>query len=484
MGQSVHNRIGALCLLILLLAVASPGRAMDADLYLAGLGLHQETGRNIYLGGIYLDRSVPRTDDLTQSSGTRVMEYRVVARRTSMRSLLGGMLLQSEVATGRPPNTATADFADAILSTVSTSLYAGDSLRIESTDSAQTVARLNGLEVARSNDSGVANYLLQGWIGESGPSTVFRNHITAQELDPELLTTLEANTYTPERAAEIAALVGAAGPGNDSAAQALAQHTAPAQAEPATQDAEAPQAPVAAEEADARGAATQVVTIEAVAAEPVATLEPNRETAADSADAMAAVAATATTADALAAPDTLEPVTVQAQPLIDRSNAAPAAGPSPAGAETASEPDPFSQGSGIVQIAALLPTPDMLPANPVESEVAALGVQAYSQRLATFHTDLVRRVYSEIHYPKRAVRRSLEGRLELDVTLTAEGELVEVAVASPSGHQLLDEAAVAAAIEAFAKGRLQQVDPVAIAEFGDFSTGDLVIPIPVSFQLQ
>ena len=88
---------------------------------LAGLALHQETGRDIYLGGIYLTEPTPRPIEYQAISGPRVMEYRVVARRTSMRSLLGGMLLQSEAATGRTPNASTSGFASHILASTSIS---------------------------------------------------------------------------------------------------------------------------------------------------------------------------------------------------------------------------------------------------------------------------------------------------------------------------------------------------------------------------
>ncbi|MDX1732747.1 MAG: TonB family protein, partial [Halioglobus sp.] len=90
----------------------------------------------------------------------------------------------------------------------------------------------------------------------------------------------------------------------------------------------------------------------------------------------------------------------------------------------------------------------------------------------------------EIRYPKRAVRRNLEGRLELDVTMTAEGEVLSIQVALPSGHGLLDEAALAAARSALEDGLSAELDPVAIAEFGDFASGQLTVPVPVSFQLQ
>ena len=79
------------------------------------LAMHQETGRNIYLGAIHVDEALPNPDDILQVPPPLKMEYRIVARRTSIRSLLGNMLLQSEVANGQPPGAPISDLADQLL---------------------------------------------------------------------------------------------------------------------------------------------------------------------------------------------------------------------------------------------------------------------------------------------------------------------------------------------------------------------------------
>ena len=118
----------------------------------------------------------------------------------------------------------------------------------------------------------------------------------------------------------------------------------------------------------------------------------------------------------------------------------------------------------------------------LDTEVLALGVREYSRRLSAFHNGLVARVYRAIKYPKRAIRRNLEGRLELDITLRKSGELVAVSVAETSGHSLLDEAAVEAAEKALTEADLSNLDVVAVAEFGN-RDGRVVVPVPVNFQL-
>ena len=439
MGRVNLSRATSALLLSGILIAASPCYAVDSDLYLAGLGLHQETGRNIYLGGIYLERETQKPQDLTAADGERIMEYRVVARRTSIRSLLGGMLLQSEVATGNPPGKSTADFVDGILSTVHTSLYAGDSLEIRLTEKNETMALLNGHELARVDDKSVADYLLMGWVGESGPSTTFRNKITAAQVDPSLLSALQASIYTEKRSAEIAAWLDDMPP--------AAQETLSASAsEGGTDTAEDP-------------------------------LLPGEFLAASSAiDAAAGDTAELTASGEMSDMPREGGFSIS---VVD----APADSQAQLATEDTTELQFVVPNRGPLQLASLSPAVDLLPVNPLEREVQALGIQEYSQRLSQFHSDLIRKVYAAIRYPSRAVRRGLEGRLELDINMTASGELLGVTIASPSGHALLDDAAIAAAEKAF-DGRAAAIDPVAVAEFGDFATEHLTVPVPVNFQLQ
>ncbi|GAB5451381.1 MAG: hypothetical protein Hals2KO_17090 [Halioglobus sp.] len=439
MGRVNLSRATTALLLSGILTAVLPCYAVDSDLYLAGLGLHQETGRNIYLGGIYLERETQKPQDLTATAGERIMEYRVVARRTSIRSLLGGMLLQSEVATGNPPDKSTADFVDGILSTVNTSLYAGDSLEIRLTDKNETMALLNGHELARVDDRSVADYLLMGWVGESGPSTTFRNKITAEQVDPSLLSALQASIYTEKRSAEIATWLD--------------------DVQPAAQ--ETPSASTSTPVTDTVG--DQSISGEALAATS------------------AIDAATGDTAGLTTPGETYD--TPETGGFSISVVDAPADSQAQPAAQGNTELQFVVPNRGPLQLASLSPAVELLPLNPLEREVQALGIQEYSQRLSQFHSDLIRKVYAAIRYPSRAVRRGLEGRLELDISMTASGQLLGVTIASPSGHTLLDEAAIAAAEKAF-DGGSAAIDPVAVAEFGDFASEHLTVPVPVNFLLQ
>ena len=192
-------------LLGFLYALSGAAQGSSVGFQLAGLALHQETGRNIYLGGLYFDEDLSRPYDYTSDSDSRIMEFRVVARRTSIRSMLGGMLLQSEMATGQAPGPATTALANEIISAVDGSLYTGDTLQIVLHAEGGTAAYLNGHEMALGDDPAVARYLMMGWVGERGPTTAFRASLLADDIDPSLLSTLQATTYTAQRDAQVAA---------------------------------------------------------------------------------------------------------------------------------------------------------------------------------------------------------------------------------------------------------------------------------------
>jgi len=406
--------MGALVFILTMMAGAIPAGAVYSSYYLTGLGLHEETGRQIYLGALYLPNDAERPADLRTLTGNWIMEYRIVARRTSIRSLLGGMLLQSEIATGQSPSPSATELADTILTSVRNSLRAGDSFAIATDGRSMTTAILNGTAVAQVNDPAVAAYLLAGWISENGPTTAFRNALAAADIDPGLRSILDANSYSQERADEVASWM-----------------------------------------FDEEDLADEPVEEEVAAApEP----EPEPEPEEDNSAAVAA-AASATAAAVAAAEPTPEPE-------------APAVAAAP---EPAPEPEPEPEPA---QVAAAEPEPESAS---FEDDIMSMDVQEYSRRLAEFHGGMVARVYRQIKYPKRAVRRNLQGRLELDLALSTTGSLEEVIISQSSGHKLLDNAAIDAAERAFESGAID-IDAVAMAEFAaDDDT--LIIPIPVAFKL-
>ena len=392
--------------------------AVSSDLRMIGLAVHQETGREIYIGALHIDKLVSRPDDLVGSSGPKLMEYRIVARRTSIRSLLGTMLLQGELASGEGPTAEVSDFAATIMANVRGSLYAGDALELHLTADDQTIASLNGLELARADNGYVFDYLLRGWVEERGPGTAFRGSLLAADIDASLLAAYQAHEWSPEREEQVAAWL----------------------------------APVAEE-------SPQITA-------PAESGDIQMETAA------ATAATVALVDDAAASADIPQPEAAIAMPELSLAE-----DPAAEVIKNASEKLPLEP----VQLALAAPTSAAI-IEPELSEIARLDVVEYSRRLASFNHIVMRMVTEKIRYPKAAVRRSLQGNLELDLTLLDDGSLVAVNVGRSSGFDTLDEAAIRAARKAFKNRGLDTIDPVAWAEYEDDS-GQLIVPVPVNFKL-
>jgi TonB family protein len=410
-----------------LISLPTALHAIGPDFRMIGLAVHQETGREIYLGALHVDKMVPKPNDLVQASGPKVMEYRVVARRTSIRSLLGNILLQGELASGKSPSATTAEFAGIIISSIQGSLYAGDSLEFLLSADDQTIASLNGYELARIDDGYVFDYLLRGWVDERGPSTAFRAGILEDQLSPSLLEAYDAHTASPERLAVVSTW----------------------------QQPEEP-APVAVEETPVAIDADETPVLVAEAEQ----LEPQTS------------ATVALVDEVVAAADLPQPEPAITLPKLDTS----AADIEDAAQKIALEPMQLAMASPVSAVG------ELEPAVRDINNIGSLDVMEYSQRLALFNSTVLRMLTVNIRYPKAAVRRSLQGSLELDLTLQEDGTLSGVVVGRSSGHNTLDEAAIRAANKAFKGGALESIDPVAAAEYGD-NSGVLIVPVPVNFIL-
>jgi TonB family protein len=408
-------------------ALLAPNLAFSAmeGVRLVGLAMHQDTGRNIYIGALHYDELMPMPEDIVAADGPMTMEYRVVARRTSIRSVMGGVLLQSELATGDAPSKTASEFVENIMAAVKGSLYAGDSLEIRLNKDSSVVAILDGQQLASTADRQVSNYFLMGWVGERGPSTVFRSSILATEVDSALLPIYEARTASSQRIAAIEAWP-------------EKENTSPVPTNSSTPIAVTITTPAA---------GNTVPTIASATA-------PSR-------------AHTAVSTDLTSLSTELK------QAVEDAAKAAP----QEAAAEQTSTSEP-------VLLASAAPTREMIqPAMEDAMAGDVISAMEYSRRLAVFNTNVLRSVYTEIRYPRAAVRRNIQGTLELDLKVDKNGQLLNVSIAVSSGHKMLDNSALKAANKAFSDKPLQEIDQVARSEYSEEDGEKLIIPIPVSFIL-
>jgi TonB family protein len=411
--KKVVNQLLALGMYAVLSAPLSLWAQSDVDPSIVGLAVHQETGRNIYLAALLSSEFGTTPENFVNSQGERVMEHRVVARRTSIRSLLGSTLLQGELASGAQPDANTAQFVDEIISEVEGSLYAGDSLTIRQLESGATIAELNGVQMASTNDTDVFTFFLMAWIGLEGPSAAFRSSIMDPSINQDLMTVYDASVPDEERLALVASWIE-----------------------------ESPQP---------------------------------EEIAAPAAVAIAAAVKPAAPKPELPAAESEEPVVV-AQVAEDESTSVE----SPSVEEQAA-PEMTEEPVQMASVQAF--EQDGMDMGDVGADIDAIDVAEYSQRLGEFNTSIIKQVYSEIRYPRSAVRRGIQGTLELDVTMNSKGQLVSVEVAQTSGYKMLDNSALSAANSALAEIGSERLDPVAIAEYG-VGEGQIIVPVPVSFVLQ
>ena len=184
-AETMKKAITGWVLTLALSATGLTGLASTIDknpnVRVIGLGLHQETSRDIYMGALYIGKLQTTPADPVIADGPRVMEYRILARRTSVRSLLGNMMLQGELATGTSAGPEVQQLAGDIMAAVQGSLYAGDSFAVSTDGSSQTTAILNGTVLGSVDDPAVADYLFKGWVSENGPTTAFRRGLMDEE---------------------------------------------------------------------------------------------------------------------------------------------------------------------------------------------------------------------------------------------------------------------------------------------------------------
>ena len=118
-----------------------------------------------------------------------------------------------------------------------------------------------------------------------------------------------------------------------------------------------------------------------------------------------------------------------------------------------------------VQLAPVLTTETDLPDTPehaVAPEPSLRPVDTPRELKGRALESAMAALASEEFYPREAIERGWEGRVVLLLTLDPHGRVTGIEVASPSGHALLDQAAVTAAarIPALPAGRRQALLPV------------------------
>ena len=125
-----------------------------------------------------------------------------------------------------------------------------------------------------------------------------------------------------------------------------------------------------------------------------------------------------------------------------------------------------------LQVAAPNMTPEMVPGKKDEE---------YQRKLNLYVTNVMKKVFGKVDYPRRAVKKQRQGKVELLAHLDKSGELLDVTLDSSSGYSILDDAAQKAVRRA---APFPELPPEAKNEFLADDGESYVVMIPVTFKLQ
>ncbi len=105
----------------------------------------------------------------------------------------------------------------------------------------------------------------------------------------------------------------------------------------------------------------------------------------------------------------------------------------------------------------------------------------YRRILDTYVTHVMKKVYGNVNYPRRAVKKSRQGKVELLAHLDKGGELLDITLDNSSGYTILDDAARKAVHLA---APFPELPPEVKQEFVAEDGESYVVMIPVTFRLQ
>jgi protein TonB len=111
----------------------------------------------------------------------------------------------------------------------------------------------------------------------------------------------------------------------------------------------------------------------------------------------------------------------------------------------------------------------------------AMDDREYQRQLSAYTSGVMVKIFGQVKYPRRAVKKRREGKVELLLYVDADGELLELSMDHSSGHDSLDGAAEKAIHKAAPFPELTQA---VREEFVSEDGNSYVIPIPITFRLQ
>ena len=173
-----------------------------AEPLLNGLAIHNEFGRQQFIGAFYADTLSDSYRDAILADENKRLEVRVLAERISSRGFKRMWIEGMAINAGNSELSKQAENMAAFSNMLKVSLRSGDIFSVSRSN--VVTVELNGVKLGEIDDPVFFDLLLRTWIGPVPLSSTFRSDLLkAGVINDEVLATFEATSPTPERIAVI-----------------------------------------------------------------------------------------------------------------------------------------------------------------------------------------------------------------------------------------------------------------------------------------
>ena len=169
---------------------------------LLGVAEHQPFGRTEYIAAIYIDdyidiQSVP---DIVRSVSS--IEFKITGERISKRRFFQNLIQQLAINTGESEMREGLPHLESVKAIFQGGLIQHDHLKLSLVGS-EVYVSLNNVLIKRIDSPSFISFLVSAWIGEVPPSSEFKHDLINGVLDEELVSILSESSYSMLRYKEI-----------------------------------------------------------------------------------------------------------------------------------------------------------------------------------------------------------------------------------------------------------------------------------------
>lgn len=378
----------AACLLVMMAAAVQA-----QELQINGVADFSELRHSYYLAGLYVERPSEDPKTLLESDQRKRLVIKVTTDRWSPRRFSSqwsrSLLINNN---GDALNV----FGEAVIefnNLLQGDVVRGDTLEVERQSDDSTEVRLNGVTLMNVARSGFTELILRTWVGARPPSSDFKQQILGQDNSAERTARFKALGPSQERVAAIEAWKSgdvelAATDDSETSEQSAESDFDPGLAPPSG----------------------DTVAVRATTPRVAATTEPVMDSQ----------------------PEMSQPVPAVSKPAPAAKPAAPAKPdqkPAPAVVKNA-VPDTDQPETDKTQVATA----------EESAEERGLSTEEQQALVELYQNMVVRKILGQVQYPDYALRRGLEGVVQLRVNVDRQGDILEIKEIKSTRYDILNEA--------------------------------------------